>query len=461
MHRQQNINYLTIAVLLLNTHSIYSQKATTIASDFFHRFSSVENGWIAGDATISLLLPDNNTLWLFGDSFIGTKGDNYAFSPSKSRMINSSAIIQHEETFFAHYNGNIETVSSLIPADGDNFFWPQHATIENDTIKILAIKVIPEDNGTIGFNFRTERTYLSRFSYPELKHISTEPIPFFTNTDIRFGAHILKKDTYIYIFGVKDTSACGLNWSLPILARTKKSISEPWEFYAGQGKWSKNQDDIKTIGDRPMSESYFILEKDEKFYLIMHEIWTVGELYIIEANDITGPFNRASSGGKENKFCVIPSHNNNFTYNLFAHPHFKNNDDEILISFNVNTSDFASIYSDSRNYRARFLWMSIEDALTTTTPDTVFIFDDYSETTNISKNKNANNILYQTNANIYIKSTSTPAILSIYGINGKKYATHKVIAGEIIDISNIPEDFLILQLTNKNEIITKKIINQH
>lgn len=435
-----------------------AQNSVSIARAQFDKFNNIKNGWLAGDATISLLLPDGKTLWLFGDSFIGEKSGEFSIDAS---FINNCAIIEDDTSLTAYYGGTIDNPSSLIPGEGDDIFWPEHATIENDTIKIFAIKIIYEDNNVAGFNFRVGTTHLAQFTYPEMKHISTNPIEYITDTTMRFGTHILKRDDYIYIFGKKDTASDGYTYPVPMLARVENSVSEPWEFYAGSGTWSYNCENAKSIGDRPMSESFFVYEKNDKFYLIMHEIWTVGELYILQADEITGPWNRASSGGIENRFCMIPKYGNNFTYNLFAHPHFQNNG-RILISFNVNTSNFNSIYTDTRNYRARFLWLSVEDAVSTTIPDTVYIFDDFTDVTNSTNNLKTNSLQLDYYAgNIYVKNINKPSVLNVFSIEGKKYFSQELHKDQTINISNLPKKILIIQLSNEDEIITKKIFHHY
>ena len=437
-----------------------AQNSVSIARDQFDKFNNVKNGWLAGDATISLLLPDGKTLWLFGDSFIGEKSGEFSIDASNSSFINNCAILKDDTSLTAYYGGTIDNPSSLIPGEGNDIFWPEHATIENDTIKILAVRVIYEDNNTAGFNFRTGTTHLAQFTYPEMEHISTQEVDFIADSTIRFGAHILERNDYTYIFGVKDTTADDMTWSIPVLARYENSISEPWEFYAGSGNWSYNYEDLRTIGDRPMSESFFVYEKNDKFYLIMHEIWTVGELYILEADNITGPFNRDLTGGVENLFCIIPPHGSNFTYNLFAHPQFQNQD-SILISFNVNTSNFSSIYTDTKNYRARFLWLSVDDAVSTAIPDTVYIFDDYTDDMVNSTNDlktNAQQLDYY-GGNIYAKNINEPSVLDIFSIEGKKYLSEKLNEDKVINIDNLPNKILIIQLVNKTGIITKKILH--
>ncbi|MGD9977436.1 MAG: hypothetical protein AB7S54_05825 [Bacteroidales bacterium] len=439
--------------------NILAQSVTTIAQEQFNKFNSVEGGWCAADATISLLLPDGKTLWLFGDTFVGEKTGTFSINPYKSTMINNSAIIEDGSTLTAYYGGSFENPLSLIPSEGAGYFWPEHATTENDTLKIFAVRATYKDNGTAGFNFQVGASYIASYQYPDMEHISTSKVESVTDSTFRFGACIVQSGNYTYIFGVKDTTAGGFTYPLPYLARVNQSVDEPWQFYSGSDSWSYSCNDAKPLGDRPMSESFFVYEYNNKFYLIMHEIWTVGELYILEADKITGPWNRATSGGKEVLFAVIRPHTNSFSYNLFAHPQFQD-ENKILISFNVNTSDFGSIYTDTKNYRARFYWLSIDNAITATTPDTLSLFNDLSDAAIILPESSTSKLLFnQATHELSIQGIASPSVVTVYGIDGKPYLTLNISSDTVVNLGCLPKTMLIVQLKSKAKVDIKKIIN--
>ncbi|MFA5820139.1 MAG: hypothetical protein WC854_12780 [Bacteroidales bacterium] len=441
-------------------HIVSAQNVITEAPEHFNKFNNVNGGWCAADGTISLLLPDGKTLWLFGDCFIGEKNGEFGINPLKSKMINNAAILEESSILTAYYGGSFENPSSFIPGDGQDFFWPEHAIIENDTLKIFSVRVMYKDNGTPGFNFQVGTSYIASYKYPNIEYINTSKTKYITDSTMRFGTCILKSANYTYIFGLKDTSSGSMKWSIPYLARVTQSVDEPWQFYAGSDSWSYNCKEAKPVGDRPMSESFFVYEKNNKFYLIMHEIWTVGELYIMEADKITGPWNRSSTGGTETRFAIIKPHTNNFSYNLFAHPQFQNGE-KILISFNVNTNDFNSIYSDTRNYRARFFWLSVDEAVRTSIPDTISLFDVPSS---IPENKEFGSdsklSFNQLSNELNVKDIFRPTILRILGIDGKQYLNLKISHETTINCSNLPKTILIIQLIqNERSVETLKVFN--
>lgn len=448
-----------IAVTIVFGSAISAQYSLTLAQERFDKFNQVENGWCASDATISLPLPGGKTLWLFGDSFIGEKTGTFSINPSRSRMINNSAVLEDESSLTAYYQGTLANPSSFIPAEGNTFFWPEHAVIENDTLKIFAVRITYSNNNNPGFNFKVGTTSIAYYKYPELNYINTKKIPSLSDTTMRFGACAIRSGEFTYIFGLKDTTSGGMTWPLLYLARVKQSVDEPWEFYAGSDSWSGDCRNARPLGDRPMSESFYIYEKDGKFYLIMHEIWLVGKLYILEADKITGPWNRASSGGKENLFAVIKPYPNLFTYNLFAHPQF-NNDGKILISFNVNTSDFFSIYSDTRNYRARFYWLDVENAAFTSIPDTLSLHDVYPNLSDNVKAKEQGKISFSPHTrSLQITNVPSPSVLSIYSSDGRKLIQVQISGDTFIPVPTISSRFLIVRLEGKWGSETKKIVS--
>ena len=429
----------------------------------FYKFNAVENGWCASDATISLLLPDGKTLWLWGDCLVGVKESTYDVSNSTSTFINNAAIIEEDDVLRAYFTGTWQNASSLIPSVDGDIFWPEHATIENDTIKIFAIRISFEDTGVPGFGFRVLTTHMAYFTYPGMDHIRTREIPYITDTTMRFGTHVFEKDGFKYIYGKKDTIKDGFKYPVPMLARVVNSVDEPWQFYAGNDTWSNDCSQAVPIGDRPMSESFFVYEKGGKYYLIMHEIWLIGELYILESDKLTGPWNRAGTGGIEKKIAVVKSPEENFTYNLFAHPHFKRGEgDDLLITFNVNHRDFWPIWDDTRNYRARFYWLDVEEAMSAAIPDTLDIWE-YFNVTGIRENDRGTDapqlrMAWQT---LYLENIMEPTMMEIFGPDGRLYISRRLHEDGTVSLAGLPESVLLIRLSNRHGSMVRKIINAY
>ena len=83
-----------------------------------------------------------------------------------------------------------------------------------------------------------------------------------------------------------------------------------------------------------------------------------GEIYTFVSDSPCGPW--------RNKQLIFETYEQDvpdlFTYNAMAHPQFEK-DGMILVSYNVNTGDFAQQFSDVTTYRPRFFWVEIDRIL--------------------------------------------------------------------------------------------------
>ena len=440
-------------------HGALSQSILQPAHKHFNKFDNVEGGWCAADGTLSIPLPGEKTLWLFGDTFVGEKEGEYGIDNDHSTFINNTAIIEEGDVLTTYHRGTTESPSAFIPKQGEDWFWPKHAVLEEDTLRIFTLKISKKDDGNPGFNFEIGEAHISSYLYPEMEHVRTKEIDQVTDTAMRFGTQVLQKDGYTYIFGKKSMEDGDLQWKIPYLARAENSVAGALEFYAGSGDWSPHCDSAAPIGDRPVEETYYVYEKDGAFYMLMHETFLQKELVVLKADELTGPYNSQNNGGEENTFAVIKEAENYNTYNLFAHPQFNEND-KLLISFNVNAHDFGSIYEDTRNYRPRFYWLDVEKSATTPNPDTLRIFQDFSETSaggNIDRSgKNYFDIFEN---RVQLKNLEHPAVLNVYGLNGETYITKDVKNHEMINFSHFPQQMFILKLVTDEQVIMAKMMN--
>ncbi|MCF8302950.1 MAG: hypothetical protein K9I94_06700 [Bacteroidales bacterium] len=456
MQKLKNISILFIlAGLTLFPSYLKGQDVIRPAQERFNKFTKVDDGWCAADVTISLPLPGDKTLWLFGDTFIGEMEGEFNIKNGASTMIRNSVIIEDNDELTTYYGGTLENPTSFIPEQGEAWFWPEHAILEEDTLRIFAFRVW-KGEGNPNFQFKVGGTHIASFSYPAMEHLHTKPLEAVLDTNMRFGTCVLEQEDYTYVFGKKDTTQNTWTWLLPYLARVENSVMGDWEFYAGNDQWSEHSEDAVPIGDRPISESLSVHEQNGSFYLVQHEIWLDSKLIIQKSDKITGPWNTSNTGGIENVFADIVVPDENFTYNAFAHPQFTDNG-EILISFNVNADDFFSIFDDTRNYRGRFYWLDVEEAVNTTQPGTAHIFDDFPGTSAIdgSPDHGKEHFKFIQGA-LKIRNLNKKALLNIYGIDGRKYLSKTVTNGDRVDLKKLTGNIVLIQLITEKGVVTQK-----
>lgn len=337
--------YIIPVVLLISNTSFAAEPDTA----FNHQFRKDIGGWIAADATFSILLPDGRTLWLFGDTFIGEVNENNEILPG-SKFIRNSAVIQDGDNLQTLYRESESQPSAFIPTQYPDslWYWPEHGWVENDTLRIFTAKFRSSEDAPEGFNFEHAGNDIANFSYPDLEFINTVEVKAHPENEVFYGDRILEYDGYLYIYGRRYDDP-EVNIVYPHAARAKlgELMLQDWEYYDGEG-WSADPLSTKRINSDPVSQQYSVTTYREKFILLTQDIWLSPKIYTYTAETPVGPW--------KNKKLIYETPETDaetFTYNAYAHPQF-NRDQELLVSYNVN-GDFWSIFSNVEIYRPRFI----------------------------------------------------------------------------------------------------------
>ncbi len=339
-------NYLLFLGLLLGlSGQVFSQAISDSA--FNSQIRKVNGGWIAGDATFSIALPGQKTLWLFGDSFIGTaKPDNSIASGAK--MIRNCVVLQDGDSMRAFFGGTFQNPVSFVTSANDNadWFWPEHGLVENDTLKIFLSEFVTA-SGPAGFNFKYKAAVLARFTYPDITFIDKITLPYYDLNKVCYGNTVLEENGYTYIFGRQELDTVS-HISYPHIARVPSgNILAPWEFYNGIS-WSSSPNDSRRISVVAVSQQYGVFKLNNTYIMVTQEIWLSSKIYSYTSKHIEGPWS--------NKVLLYTTpilFANTFTYNAFPHPQFNENG-KLLISYNSN-GNFADIFKNVEVYRPRFI----------------------------------------------------------------------------------------------------------
>jgi len=332
-------------LLLGLTSQVFSQVLPDSA--FNSTIRKVNGGWIAGDATFSVALPGQKTLWLFGDSFIGTvKPDNSIASGAK--MIRNCAVLQDGDSMVALFGGTFQNPISFVTSTNDNadWYWPEHGLIENDTLKIFFSEFVLA-SGPAGFNFKYKAAIVARFTYPDIALVDITKLLYYDTNGVCYGNSVLVENGYSYIFGRKENDTIH-HIPYPHIARVPEgNILAPWEFYNGSG-WSADPGETQKISSVAVSQQYGVFKLNNKYVVINQEIWFSTKIYSYTSNQIQGPWNN-----KNLLYDTPILFTNTFTYNAFPHPQF-NEDNKLLISYNSN-GNFADIFTNVEVYRPWFI----------------------------------------------------------------------------------------------------------
>lgn len=334
-----------IGLLLWLSGQVFSQALPDHA--FNSKIRKFSGGWIAGDATFSISLPDNKTLWLFGDSFIGTAMPDSSIAAGSS-FIRNCAILQDGDSMKALFGGTFSKPTPFVPSlKADSaWYWPEHGLVENDTLKIFMSEFIMA-SGPAGFNFKYASARLARFTYPDLVLVDLIKLPYYDHNRVCYGNSVLVENGYTYIYGRQEYDTVS-HIPYPHIARAVAgNLTGAWEFYNGSN-WVNNPAETKRISPAAVSQEFGVFKLNNKYVLLSQEIWFSTKILSYTAILPQGPWSN-----KQLLYQTPILYKDSFTYNAFPHPQFNEND-SLLVSYNTNGT-FWDIFKNVEIYRPMFI----------------------------------------------------------------------------------------------------------
>ena len=188
--------------------------------------------WLGGDGASSIDLGARKYLWLFGDSFICTKG-----SPSRrdAVMVRNTIAVQSGRNpatasmkFAWKTKGGIP--ASFFPEEGDEWFWPGSGALLKRSLIIFLVKVRASES-ELGFTPDGWKAVLvaDPGKAPGAWKLRDLACPA-TGEIIVGSSSVLIRDGFLYAFSTswKDNSAYLLRWPLKDVSRGSLARPQWW-----------------------------------------------------------------------------------------------------------------------------------------------------------------------------------------------------------------------------------------
>lgn len=314
----------------------------------------------AGDGMYSIALPDDRSIFLMGDSYIGPVNNGHR-STSDHMYRNSYSVFNHKTlTSYAIVGANNH--SAAVPENQPNeaeWYWPGHGFVCGDRLYIFQELMYQGEEGAWGFRYRN--THLLQYSLPDITLVKDARVPYYGADNIHFGAAALADGDYNYIYAQVDIRN-DLNpvTEVYVARATEQNLWGPWEYWDGN-TWtdvSERAAALQGLASVPVSSQFNVFKLRGKYVLLtQNKALGNGEIYTFTSDTPQGPWT--------NRKVIYKVQNENsswYTYNAMAHPQFER-DNLILVSYNVNTSNFSEQFSNVYSYRPRFFWVPIDDIL--------------------------------------------------------------------------------------------------
>jgi hypothetical protein len=314
-------------------------------------------GVTGADGIYSVLLPDGRSVWIFGDSFLGTVGKDFSRNKQIPWFVRNAMAVQEADTLRSLYQVINGWESSLVIPPGSPkgkqfsedslWYWPGDGFIENGKLKVFMSGFYQAKPGDWGFAWCSAN--IATFSLPDLTLEYIDHFSYPGETEIHWGHAVCHGDEkFTYIYGAENKTK-----NLYVARAPKGNILGPWEFYTGS-EWVS---DSKKAG--PMlaiqgSEQFSVFKYKDHYVLVVQEGGFLTRDIVSYYSD-----NPYKDWKNRKVLCQtiypegVKSTENLFMYNSLAHPQFIKND-EILLSTCINSFVVEDVFKDARKYRPVF-----------------------------------------------------------------------------------------------------------
>jgi hypothetical protein len=308
-------------------------------STFDSYFEQEGPGWTGGDGTYSTDLPDGRVAWTFGDSYLGNLASDGS-RPASSPMVNNAMMVQSGSSFATLVGGSLSQPQSLVSTgESGSWYWPGASAAEGGGLFQFLFKTSRTGPGL--WDFKYTGSYLARYSLPGLAVQSVQPVA--ASDTIQWGVWVLDDSGYTYIYGIEDR---GWDKYVHIARVAAGDLAGQWQYYTGSG-WSSDPTTSARVLNGA-SNQYSVVRMNGKYQLVTQA--PLGrEIYSYSGSSPVGPF-----AGKTLLYTTPTWGGDSFTYNAVAHPELSGSG-QMLISYNVNSSNMADLYSSPELYRPRFV----------------------------------------------------------------------------------------------------------
>ena len=366
------ISFLLPVVLSCQTRTRENNMVT--ADQVFQNVFFPDSGGVTGaDGIFSIPLPDGNSAFLTGDCFLG-----YVLNGARdmsTRMINNSMVIINREGTSARsvYRGTYDQpVSLIVPGQGvqgGHWYWPGHGFTEDSILYLFALNMFndpglivksskPEEEqdltdkmGETQWSFAVAGIDLLQLSLPDFRLLAVDSVRCTYEIDFHLGNCVLADGDSLYFFGTRNDPDGAHIYT----ARTHRGnipYHEHWEFFEGEGWGSDPQSAAPMKLDIGVSEQFSIFRIKDTYVLLTMAKMT-SDIYTYTSDS---PFRNFT-----NKTFIYhapepeaDTTHQIFAYNALAHPQYIK-DDELLVSYCINSFTVRDVFENAENYRARFI----------------------------------------------------------------------------------------------------------
>lgn len=312
--------------------------------------------WAGADGTYSVPLPDGDVAWLYNDTFLGPTAPDRSVPGT---MVHNSIVTAGPDgkPVDTVTGGTPEAPTSLVGPDGvdDPWYWNTDGIVDDGKLYVFEAQQDVAGEGHWGFDWiGTDIAVLSLDDYRV-----EEIVPTYDGAGITWGVELVPVDDYVYVYGMG--SQAHPEKEVHVARAHSGELTGAWEFWDGSG-WSADEADSAIVANN-VGSSFGVAEVQGQYVLLTTDSYLGSGIY---AHVSATPWGFA--GTERQQVYDTPEgqpgydadlEGDVYTYNVAVHPSISG-DDELVLSYNTNNSNFGELTSDVSFNRARFLTLGFE-----------------------------------------------------------------------------------------------------
>ncbi|HEY9261964.1 DUF5005 domain-containing protein [Chitinophaga sp.] len=332
---------------LLQSNGRWDPRVTVYSDLDYNDYLTRYQNWNGGDGCYSVLLPDGRLLWSFQDSFFGQVSADR--NRTNNVMNRNAAHLQLDTSLqsFIQLNPGAGNQSQTwikygSAAEDQDWYWPGAGQVHGGKVQMLLSHVKKTGSGT--WDFAHVSTDLAIFDLPSMQ--LSQLIKDKDLSSNYSAGSMQAPDGYTYMYSTENGF---LTSSMYVARAAGQDLTGTWEYY-GQNGWSTTPVKYNVCSDISQPNVFY---KDGKYYLVSQQIIFGLDIYILESNSPVGPWTN-----KRTLYHIPDQYSVGFiSYNAFVH-HGLSREGELVISYNINPTDFASNFNNpgsADRYRPYFI----------------------------------------------------------------------------------------------------------
>jgi hypothetical protein len=315
----------------------------------FTHYGNTGGGWTGGDSTYSVRLPGGRQLWLFSDTFLGTVNPDGS-RPEDGPIVNNTFVEQRGDRFRTIHGGTADEPTAVLPPPAEGaWYWLADGQLGTRGLQVVFQRYDRFGPGQWDWSFTGN--VLGRFDPRDYSQRDVTPLP--SATKVAWGSWIDRVGPYTYVYGVRDLGAVK---HMQIARVRGDDLRRPWEFFTGSG-WSADEHAAADVMPGVANE-YSVTRYRGLYMLITQDTNALFSTEVVAyfSCSPTGPFVARTKLFDTPETGASGSYGDPdiFTYNAHEHPELRRGD-RLLVTYNVNSFDFADDLRDVSIYRPRFV----------------------------------------------------------------------------------------------------------